>query len=453
MSMWNRVSRWLGASGEPPSSAPSLLSATLGQSVTFTEQATIKALRGVSGQLIRQRHYSFGDDHLDSFILKTQTGQEFGFSLIQEDDAAYVSLSRELSTAERRAWFDPDALSFFLEKTSAQTLRCRANGPADAPWAAERYTKTVDLVLGSVKEFGKRPTSANFTYSMLLDAAGERAIEIEQYGDHGLIRMYATVFMPLYSIDLLEPSETLLHAKVPSETIIPVKNPPLFLDQRIAENDNDSLGAEEDFENPEDADTSNRLLSSAQIIPLHDAFLALSKELESMAEQEIDAFLHTGDATESASGNTEKAVFKNDFRRLEPASNQASLKLAPEPEAPVPDFLLKPRETVKEKPDQLFKKIFEPKPSQILCDTQSAKIIKAQAAQRGVSEQHILRTMIGLEKDKPTMAAFDLPLSDEDYSRLAMRYQIRPDRKDEIRKRMSQELSKAIMRAATEKTS
>lgn len=428
--MWKRVSNLFRSPAQPQMVAASLPEYDVGDTVAFTQSASIPEVRGKRATIVRKRHYQFADDTIQTYVIKTEDGHDFGFSITEDDITAYISISRELSTAERRAWFDPDALSFFLEKTTAQTLRCRASTAPDAPWAAERYTKSVDLIPGVISEPGKRGGGPfNFTYSMLLDAASERAIEIEQYVEHGIIRMFATVFMPIgvLSNELQapirhEPSLKAASSPLDLKTPAPVEEPPLFLPQ------------EEGTGEPE------KTVHSAQIIPLHDAFAALSQELRDMDDEDDEAF----DPQEPP-----KKIFKNDFRRLDVReAERPSPQWNETPTNPVPDFLLKPRDEAVEKPDHLFKKMFEPKHNQIVTDTQSAEILMNEAKRSGVSVQETIRHMIGLSHDEREMTTIELPLSDDDYKMLAMRYQIRPDKKDEIRKRMSEELTRAISAAA-----
>lgn len=422
--MWRRVSSWFQTQAEAQPATPRVLMYEAGDTIAFTSEATIPELRGQRASIVRTRIYQFADDTIQTYVIKTESGQDYGFSITEDDRIGYLSVSRELSSAERRAWFDPDALSFFLEKTTAQTLRCRATSPQDAPWAAERYTKSVDLISGIISEPGKRGGGPfNFSYSMLLDAASERAIEIEQYIEHGIIRMFATVFMPMSALSMElqpairhEPSVKKTTTPLDLQTPIVSSEPPLFLP-----------------EDNEDA-APDKTVYSAQIIPLHDAFAALSQELRDMDDED-----------EEAAGLEEPArkIFKNDFRRLDvreaervPAWDASNVN-------PVPDFLLKPRDEAGDKSDHLFKKIFEPKHNQIACDPESAELLQTEAKRHGMSVQEMIRNVVGLHHDEAT-TTIDLPLSDEDYKILAMRYQIRPDRKDEIRKRMSEELSRAV---------
>lgn len=417
--MWKRVSSWFQTQAVAQPELPRILNFEVGDTIAFTQEASIPELRGQRASIVRKRIYQFADDTIQTYVIKSERGQDYGFSITEDDHIGYLSVSRELSTAERRAWFDPDALSFFLEKTTAQTLRCRAKSPPDAPWAAERYTKSVDLIPGVISEPGKRGGGPfNFTYSMLLDAASERAIEIEQYTEHGIIRMFATVFMPISTLS------TELHPALRHEPAVskpapaPQEEPPLFLEDAA----------------PIEADTH---VHSAQIIPLHDAFAALTHELQAMEDDEVD------DVPLFAE-EPPKKIFKNDFRRLDVREADRAPAWDSVDNTPVPDFLLKPRDEAGDKPDQLFKKIFEPKHNQIACDNESAELLENEAKRHGVSVQEMIRTVVGLTQQEPATTMIDLPLSEDDYKALAMRYQIRPDKKDEIRKRMSEELSHAI---------
>lgn len=131
--MWKRVSSWFQPQASAEQVAPRALNFDVDDTIAFTQAATIPELRGQRASIVRKRIYQFADDTIQTYVIKSERGQDYGFSITEENHIGYISVSRELSTAERRAWFDPDALSFFLEKTTAQTLRCRAKSQNDAP--------------------------------------------------------------------------------------------------------------------------------------------------------------------------------------------------------------------------------------------------------------------------------------------------------------------------------
>lgn len=471
--MWKRLSRWL----QPPQEGEGIsrlhVHFQVGDSLFFTKHCPIPHLQGQGAIVQRVRNYHFNGDEITSYLIKALDGREYGFSLNLEGDIAYIGISRELTSAERHSWFDPDALSFFLEKSSAQTIRCRATNPEDAPWSAPRYAKSVDLMKGRVIELQERGNSTKeLIYSMLLDQDRQKAIEIEQYKEHGVIRLYSTVFMP-FSVCLYGES-----ARKKNDGIAQKGMPKIAVDStEILELDTSlAMPITED-------DRTTHPQKTAQIIPIHDAFNALSKQLD---EEEIVALeadskagnvgseggvgaaglqLETSTKTvmldpaaydsvplfkEPISTVIEEAapvkkIFRNDFRRLRIDERPSNPDRWAEDGAtpPLPDFLLTPR-AEEEASHQLFQQIFTPKQNEVLCDKESAALLARQARQNNMSVQELIREKIGLGSMEKEVVSIDLPLTEEDYKKLAMRYHLRPDKKELIRQRMSEELMRVL---------
>ena len=74
----------------------------------------------------------------------------------------------------------------------------------------------------------------------------------------------------------------------------------------------------------------------------------------------------------------------------------------------------------------------------------AAHALIGRAISNNVRVRDVLREMIGLESALSEEAIFELPLSDEDYRTLAMRYKLRPDHRIEIRSRLEEELREKL---------
>jgi hypothetical protein len=462
--MWKQITRWLQPSDAKSDEAtPSSPVLAIDDAVFFTDNCVIAELKNTLAHVIRRRIYRFSQDIIYNYSIKTTQGREYSITISDNSSAPYIGVSRELSSAQQRVWFDPDALGFFLEKTSAQTLKCHAKEAIDLAWSAQHYKKSVDLIYGQIANFDKvNAIPVGLTYSMLLDADQQKAIEIEQYEEHGLIRMYATMFMPYSSIQLgdeIPPDAVIKHTpsaqkNAPEEAVFA---PPLKASSPPVKDTPPPIkGSSPNSKTADDKKklTDHTASSGAQILPMREAFEALSRELTN-SENASDTHVQNGHAPTFTDDDKQpephetpeepqavKKIFKNDFRRLDIAEKITDNTQWESGEgAPLPNFLLAPKNAQDQAPLDLFQQIFETNPNQVVCDPQSAAFLSDQAQHQGLSVQELIREKIGLSDKKDSLVSIDLPLSAEDYKKLAMRYHIRPDKKEAIRKRMSEELS------------
>jgi hypothetical protein len=107
---------------------------------------------------------------------------------------------------------------------------------------------------------------------------------------------------------------------------------------------------------------------------------------------------------------------------------------------PLPSFL-----TARENSYLSLDEVFPPEPDRVRCDLRSAKVMIDMALTRGVRVRDVLRELIGLDSMMSDEVMFDLPLSDDDFRRLAQRYRLRADNRDEIRRRLQEELSQRLI--------
>ena len=96
--------------------------------------------------------------------------------------------------------------------------------------------------------------------------------------------------------------------------------------------------------------------------------------------------------------------------------------------------------------DKLSKKLEKVKAVSIAIDLgeKMGRRLRVEAAFEGVSPQDQLRKMIGLSFKKPQRPRITLSLREKDYVLLAKRYEIKLDNKNDIKKRVVQEISKIL---------
>lgn len=411
--MWNPLQKIINqgadasSSGMPPVvplRKPTLLLSELaiGKTIHFSAHCPLKPLTGAVAQVIAVRHYRFGDDHMKSFQLSIQGQQHYFLTVAKDDQGEYLGISRLLNALEQDSWFGRDALSFFTEPSSAKSIRCKADLMTEDAWAAARYAKTVDWIHGSVSAHESQRMAQPIHYSLLVNEGGEKAFEIEHEDVTGDNRFFITVYRPISDIvDLADtPSEKTSEALPPQP--IPPAMPALTL--------------------------------SSPVIPANDD-VPLFKEP-----------VLTATPTPAPTPKPVEAPAlpkqRRDFRRLDEHAEPIRIERTPafavgldEVERELPSFLL-----AREGNYLSLDEVIPPEPERVRVGLAAAQNLIQQALSKNVRVRDVLRDMIGLKSALSEEVIFELPLTDDDYRTLAMRYKLRPDHRAEIRARLEEEL-------------
>lgn len=137
---------------------------------------------------------------------------------------------------------------------------------------------------------------------------------------------------------------------------------------------------------------------------------------------------------------------RNDFRRIEETQEPihiertpATLEVKTETPVELPSFLV-PKEGNYLELDQ----VLPPEPERVRVGLSAARSLIELAQRKQVRVRDVLRDMLGLQSALSEEVIFELPLSDEDYRTLAMRYKLRPDHRVEIRSRLEEELRQKL---------
>jgi hypothetical protein len=131
-----------------------------------------------------------------------------------------------------------------------------------------------------------------------------------------------------------------------------------------------------------------------------------------------------------------------DFRRLGEDSTPIHIERTPpselvldEPERELPAFLL-----AREEEYLSLDQVIPPEAERVRVGLSAAHNLITHALNKNVRVRDVLRDMVGLHSALSEEVIFEIPLSDEDYRTLAMRYKLRPDHRIEIRARLEEEL-------------
>lgn len=137
---------------------------------------------------------------------------------------------------------------------------------------------------------------------------------------------------------------------------------------------------------------------------------------------------------------------RHDFRRLEEPNTPIHIERT-EPVAngkddgppDLPAFLLS-------RPDDYLSldQVIPPESERVRVNVNAALVLISRAIHKNVRVRDVLRDMLGLESALSDEVVFELPLSDNDYRTLAMRYKLRPDHRVEIRSRLEEELKQKL---------
>ena len=355
----------------------------VGQVIRFKASCPLAPLAGNVAYVLAYRQYRFGSDILKNFQLQIGSFKHFFLTIAEDAQGQYLSLSRALSEAEQDRWFGRDALGFFMEPSTAKTIRCKADLTVDGDWVAERYVKTVDWVEGNITQAGGGKPR-NFHYNLLVNESGQKALEIEHDDASGENRVFVTVYRPVEDIASIEevakPGEPDYASHVqPIETVQQksVSEPALFREP---------------------------------------SFVSQPKQRPDFRRQDEE---DEGEIT------IKRTALSTDFTA--------------EDSAKLPSFL------VARDGDYLsLDEVIPPEPERVRVGLKTAQTLIDKALARNVRVRDVLREMLGLESALAEEVIFELPLSDQDYRTLAMRFKLRPDHRAEIRARLEDELKRLL---------
>jgi hypothetical protein len=408
--MWAQVQKLLHQSDDAPaknaggSSAPPVLplrhallpidKLAVGSLISFSDRCPMPEFVGRKARVIAVRHYQFGSEKLKNFQLQLGDAKHFFLTVAEDEQGHYLSVSRALNEDEQNRWFGRDALSFFTESSTAKTIRCKTDLAIEGAWAADRYSKSVDWISGTVSQHAAGRAARSFHYNLLVDTNGEKALEIEHDDESGENRVFVTVYRPITDM-----------VSIDEDKSAPLKMPKMTEEKQIAE----PLETADEvplFQEPKEAVTPD----------------AMSKQ-------------------------------RTDFRRLVEAQAEeiriartAALQQMPleEPdknEPALPSFLL-------ERPGDYLSldEVIPPDAERVRVGLKAARNLIDRAISKNVRVRDVLRDMLGLDSVMADEVIFELPLSDDDYRKLAMRFKLRPDHRDEIRARLQEELRKQLLK-------
>ncbi|MFZ4125779.1 MAG: hypothetical protein ACOYJ2_06900 [Rickettsiales bacterium] len=369
-----------------------------GSALEFAADTLIPELRGKKASIQAVRTYRFGETTTVSYILTVDAVDSLILTVAQDDQGFYLGMSRELSPEQQHQWFDRDALSFFTEPSSAKTLKTKVTDVQFPNWVAPKYVKTIEFMEGTLTQ-GRLSTSdaarktQNIQYSLLVNDAGDKAVEIEVYPELKTHRVYVTVYRPAEDVKLLSQPIPMIPApnavpktavKAPQQTIAP--EPVAVIAPVTPKQEEKPVPHKPDF----------RRLNMADHAPVIKRPAAVK-----MIDEEVDA-------------------------------------------APVPAFLTAEPKPVTRSKYLTLDEVLPPEIERVRCDMATAKLLIDTSMKRGVRVRDILRMMTGLQAPAHDEVLFEMPLSDEDYKQLAQRYQLKPDMRAEIRSRMMDELQKKL---------
>jgi hypothetical protein len=367
-----------------------------GSVVSFSSHCPLPEFVGRQAQVIAVRHYQFGDEKLKNYQLQLGEAKHFFLTIAEDDQGHYISLSRALSEAEQDRWFGRDALSFFTESSTAKTIRCKADLAIEGAWMADRYSKSVDWVEGSISSQALSRMARRFHYNLLMDVSGEKALEIEHDDESGENRVFVTVYRPITDIFSIE-----------EEKSSPIKAPRMEAEKPAA-------------------------MTAAAPVPTANEVPLFKEPVESQAQQ---------------------LKQRTDFRRLvetqaeeiriarHEALKHVPIAMPDEPEHALPSFLL-------ERPGDYLSldEVIPPDAERVRVGLKAARTLIDRAISKNVRVRDVLRDMLGLDSVMADEVIFELPLSDDDYRKLAMRFKLRADHRDEIRARLQEELRKQLLK-------
>jgi hypothetical protein len=172
----------------------------IGKTIRFSGRCPLPLLTSATAHIIAVRLYRFGDDSIKSYQLAIEGANHYFLTVAEDEQGQYLALSRALNEAEQDSWFGRDALGFFTEQSSAKSIRCKADLMIEGEWAAARYSKTIDWVEGTSAPAQSPRLARSFHYNLLVNEAGDKALEIEHDDVNGENRIFVTTYRPIEDI-------------------------------------------------------------------------------------------------------------------------------------------------------------------------------------------------------------------------------------------------------------
>lgn len=184
----------------------------IGNAIMFAESCPLPQLRARKCAIRAIRTVRFGTERIRNYQLNVEGAENFSIAIAEDADGHYLAISRQLDEHEQDAWFGRDALGFFMEPSTAKTIRCKIDRVIETAWAAERYIKSVDWVDGAFITDAKNESP--FHYNLLVNETGEKALEIEHYDATAHNNVFITVYRPIE--DILTIAEAIPHIPAPA---------------------------------------------------------------------------------------------------------------------------------------------------------------------------------------------------------------------------------------------
>lgn len=457
--MIKRIKQYI-QSQKPVAPKHPLLSLATGMIVHFSPTLPISMLAGKYARIVSVRHYQFGSDVNHTHVLLVENILRFYLTVAEDEQGIYIGLSRELPKTEWTDWFDKDALDFFLTPTSARTLKLHKNAVASLEWSAERYSKVIDGLEGEVADsksirHDQSLRSEKLHYTLLVNEAGDRAIEIEIMPEKKVTRLFSTLYRPASEIKAVYAHDDEITNELPSAKILAYPSIPLSSDQPIMHS-KENADDNEQMAMPEYPRFSAALEVNPAKLDTLNAVPNIKKE--EMNEKSLPVFMSAASkpvvnteasTSERLTSDSQKAPAKTkpDFRRR--SVDLGAMDMSKVSTLPLPSFLLTPKPQSL-KPNNGAKRMValseQRHSEQLRCDKVTAKTLLDEAVRRSMGVRDVVREMLGLNFQMPDEVVFDISLSDDDYKTLAARYQLAPGEREEIRARMLDELSGRISR-------
>ena len=397
--MWSNIQKMLqSGEGTKPPVIPlrkptlALNDLSVGKIIRFSRTCPLAPLTGAKATILSVRHYRFGNDAMRSYQLNVAGTKHHYLTVAEDDMGQYLGVSRCLSELEADSWFGRDALGFFTEQSSAKSIRCKADLMLEGEWAASRYAKTVDWVEGTISPHESGRLAHNIHYSLLVNEAGDKALEIEHEDASGDNRFYITVYRPTDDIATVEAAPAPV---IDQPAAMPAQPREPLLTNNVPANDDVPL-----FKEP---------------------------QLTAQPKQRMD------------------------FRRLDEPGMQIHIERTPvtaiekvEAVEELPSFLLARGNAADETNYLSLDEVIPPEPEQVRVGLAAAHNLINYALHKQVRVRDVLRDMVGLTSALSEEVIFEMPLTEEDYRMLAMRYKLRPDHRIEIRSRLEEELRQKL---------
>jgi len=389
--------------------------------------------------------YVFGEEHFTSFSMAQPQGAGVNMIVAGQGESRYLALSRKISQEELTLLFDEWRIDGILHAPAQQRLQTKVPEAILRGWIAPAYRKVIGGQAGALyrgRHFNESETDAegqsyhirDFNYYLLVSDDRGHALEIEEYDD-GKLDVYVTVFRPANDVSRVDAPVRRLGESKLRALLTPYAE--------VSEDDEDEAHrqAKEKFEDMLAVEElEQRQAEEAAEEESKIAGVEVAAEEETVVEEEKQEEVVEAAAEEAVEEVKAEEIGDVEIESIEAGAEEMRM-YADKQEARGEIVSAAAAMPVSASGSHVMTLGPKAIPETIACNAKIASRLIDEAVRNEMSLEVVVRKVLGLSSSGNDQVLFNVNLSDDDYALLAGRYEMSPDDRDAIKRRMVEELA------------